>query len=525
MKTTTIKPTNQIYELQQKCDSLEKENAELTAKIKWFEEQFRLSKQRQFGTSSEKTNPDQLELPLFNEAEVTANPKMEEPTLESITYHRKKVQGQRDLKLENLHTETVEYRLSDSEQVCSCCGGSLHEMSTEVRRELKVVPAEVKVVEHVRYVYSCRSCEKNEIETPIVTAPMPAPVFPKSLASPSAMAYIMNQKYVEGLPLYRQEQQFSRLGVNLSRQTISNWVLYGANNWLSLLYDRMHHLLLEKDIAHADETTLQVLKEPGRAATATSYLWLYRTGQEGPPIILYDYQQTRASKHPKNFLSGFSGYLHVDGYAGYHGIPKLKLSGCWAHSRRGFTDALKALPDPTKAEGTKANEGLTFCNQLFAIERDIKDLSYEERYQIRLERSKPVLDAFSAWLREQTPKTLPKSALGKAIKYCRNQWDKLVVFLEDGRLEIDNNRSERSIKPFVIGRKAWIFANTPRGAKASAVTYSIVETAKENGLNPFTYLTYLFESLPNIDKEDVNAIDQLLPWSESLPESCRIKKN
>ncbi len=178
-----------------------------------------------------------------------------------------------------------------------------------------------------------------------------------------------------------------------------------------------------------------------------------------------------------------------------------------------------------KSLNSTAIISLTFCNQLFAIERDIKDLSYEERYQIRLERSKPVLDAFSSWLREQTPKTLPKSALGKAIKYCRNQWDKLAVFLEDGRLEIDNNRSERSIKPFVIGRKAWIFASTPRGAKASAVTYSIVETAKENGLNPFTYLTYLFESLPNIDKEDVNAINQLLPWSQSLPESCRIKKN
>lgn len=281
MKTTTTNSTNTIENLQQRCETLEKQKAELTAKLKWFEEQFRLSKQRQFGSSSEKTNPDQLELPLFNEVEVEAEPAAEEPTVETITYKRKKTQGQRDAKLENLSTETIEYRLSEEDKVCSCCGGSIHEMSTEVRRELKVIPAEIKVVEHVRYVYSCRSCERDEIKTPIVTAPMPAPVFPKSLASPSAMAYIMNQKYVESMPLYRQEKQFERLGVSLSRQTLSNWALYGANTWLSLLYDRMHNHLLEQQFLHADETILQVLQEPGRPATSTSYLWLYRSGQEG----------------------------------------------------------------------------------------------------------------------------------------------------------------------------------------------------------------------------------------------------
>lgn len=525
MKTTTTNSTNTIENLQRRCETLEKQKAELTAKLKWFEEQFRLSKQRQFGSSSEKTNPDQLELPLFNEVEVEAEPAAEEPTVETITYKRKKTQGQRDAKLENLSTETIEYRLSEEDKVCSCCGGSIHEMSTEVRRELKVIPAEVKVVEHVRYVYSCRSCERDEIKTPIVTAAMPAPVFPKSLASPSAMAYIMNQKYVESMPLYRQEKQFERLGVSLSRQTLSNWALYGANTWLSLLYDRMHNHLLEQQFLHADETVLQVLREPGRSATSTSYLWLYRSGQEGPPIILYDYQQTRASKHPKKFLSDFEGYLMVDGYAGYNGLPNVKLSGCWAHARRGYTDALKALPESHQSANVTAKTGLNFCNQLFAIEREIKDLSYEERYKIRLERSQPVLDAFSVWLREQTPKVLPKSALGKAIKYCRNQWDKLVVFLEDGHLEIDNNRAERSIRPFVIGRRNWTFSNTPRGAKASAIIYSIVETAKENGLIPFIYLTYLFELLPNIDTKDTNVLDQLLPWSESLPEACRLKKN
>ncbi len=343
------------------------------------------------------------------------------------------------------------------------------------------------------------------------------------LISASTIKVRLHDVSVEGLPLYRQEQQFARLGISLSRQTLANWVLYGANTWLNLIYDRMYHHLMERDVLHADETTLQVLREPDKSSTASSYLWLYRSGQEGQPIVLFNYQQTRASKHPRKFLSPFQGYLHVDGYVGYNGIPKVKLVGCWAHARRKFDEALKALPEQQQSKDVTAKEGLQFCNQLFAIEREIKDLSFDERHQVRLEKSRPLLDAFSVWLRTQTPKVLPKSALGQAIKYCRNQWDKLEAFLEDGRLEIDNNRSERSIKPFVIGRKNWIFANTPKGAKASAVTYSIVETAKENGLNPYQYLMYIFEELPNVDASNENAIDQLLPWSNSLPTRCRIQ--
>lgn len=236
-----------IEELAAKNAALEKQNEVLQAKIKWFEEQFRLSQHQKFGTSSEKNNPDPLELSLFNEAEITADEKVKEPTLETITYNRKKYVGQRDAKLENLPTETIHYRLSEEEQVCLCCGEAVHEMSTETRRELKIIPAQVKVVEHVQHIYSCRQCEREGIETPIATAKVPAAVFPKSLASPSSMAYIMNQKYVEGMPLYRIEKQFERLGVFLSRQTIANWVIYGATKWLSPLYDRLHKLLLHLD--------------------------------------------------------------------------------------------------------------------------------------------------------------------------------------------------------------------------------------------------------------------------------------
>lgn len=532
MKKKTNHPTSTptIEELLKRVQLLEKKNAELEAKLKkeqseseakinWLKEQLRLYQSKRFGASSERTLPGQLALSLFNEVGKEANLDLPEPTVETITYKRRKKSGQRQLMLENLPVETIEYRLSEEEQVCSCCGGNLHEMSTEVRQELKYIPAEVKVMKHVRYVYSCRHCEHDEIETPIQTASMPKPVISGSLASPSIVAHIMSQKYVEGLPLYRQEKQFHRMGLALSRQTMANWMIYGADQWFSPLYNRMHQFLLMLDILHADETSLQVLHEPGRSATSKSYLWLYRTGIEGPPIILYDYRETRAGENPKKFLAGFKGYLQVDGYAGYHKVENATLVGCWAHARRTFTDALKALP-ANSIKPVAATEGLQFCNQLFTIERKLKELEPKERHEKRLEQSKPVLDAFLSWLKIQEQKVLPKSGIGQAVTYCLNQWDKLVAFLEDGRLEIDNNRSERSIKPVVIGRKAWLFSNTPQGARASAIIYSIVETAIANGLNPYYYLRYLLEQLPNVNLTDIDALDQLLPWSTTIPVSC-----
>jgi transposase len=499
---------------------LARENEELKAKLRWYEEQFRLAQHRRFAASSEKTHPDQLM--LFNEAEAVADPAQAEPELENVSYTRKKRKGQRELKLEGLRTERVEYRLPEEEQICACCGGALHEMSTEVRRELKVIPAEVVVVEQVRYVYGCRGCERGGTQTPIVTAPMPRPIQAGSLASPSSVAYIMSQKYVESQPLYRQEQQWARFGVELSRQTMANWMLHGAK-WLGYVYERMKEHLLREDIAYADETTLQVLREPGRTAEQTSYLWLYRTGPWSPTIVLYEYQPTRAGEHPKRFLEGFTGYLHTDGYDSYDQVAGVTRVGCWAHARRKFVEAVQALPKNVTAEGTVAQQGLNVCNRLYAIERQAEGLTPEQRFVIRQEQSRPVLDAFWVWLQEQKGRMLPKSLTGAAITYCLNQWVRLNAYLLDGRLEIDNNRSERAIKPFVIGRKNWLFANTPRGAQASATIYSLVETAKENRLHPFYYLTYLLEKLPQLpDLQDEKALDALLPWSPSLPLTYRV---
>ncbi|AHM55814.1 transposase [Peptoclostridium acidaminophilum DSM 3953] len=510
-----------IEQLNDKIMQQEHQIAELNAKLRWYEEQFRLSRQKQFGASSEKTETEQLN--LFNEAEDTANPQVEEPTLETITYQRRKKQtGQRAELLKDLPVEVIEYRLEEHEQICPCCQGALHEMSTQIRQELKIIPAQVLVVKHVQHIYACRRCEQKNITTPIIKAQMPRPILPGSLASPSMLAYIMDQKYTNSLPLYRQEQQFSRLGIDLSRQTMANWLLNAADPWLKRIYDRMHEQLVQHDILHADETTLQVLREPGRSADSKSYMWLYRTGRDGPPIILYDYRTTRAGKHPANFLTGFKGYLQTDGYSGYGQLNNVTLIGCWAHARRKFTEALKALPATQKNKPVAASTGLDYCNQLFAIERQIKDISDKQRYEKRLKLSKPVLDDFYVWLKKQRQQTLPKSAFGQAITYCLNQWENLNNFLLDGRLEIDNNRSERSIKSFVIGRKNFLFSNTPRGASGSAIIYSIIETAKENNLKPFNYLTYLFEQLPNVDTSDAIVIDSLLPWSTTLPDDCRM---
>ncbi|MCF8568593.1 IS66 family transposase [Alicyclobacillus tolerans] len=511
--------------MQQENTTLKHEVGELKSKVEWLEEKLRLAQHKRFSSSSERTDLDSSQTRLFNEAEEEAESTVEEPTLETITYERKKKQpGQRDELLKDLPVERIEYRLPEEEQVCSCCGGPMHEMSTDIRRDLKMIPAQVKVVEHVQYIYGCRHCEHNEIYTPIVKAQMPNPVIPKSLASPSALAYILDKKYVQGMPLYRLEQQFERQGIPLSRQTLANWVVKGANQWLVKIYDRMHKELLKREYLHADETTVQVLHEPGRAAESKSYMWLYRSGQDGPPIVLYDYQETRSRKHPKNFLTGFHGYLHVDGYAGYNDIPNVKLAGCWSHARRKYDEALKALPAAKHKGSSAAKEGLDFCNKLFKIERGLKDADAEKRYEERQKQSRPVLDAFSAWLHTQKDNVLPKSALGEAVNYCLNQWEKLVTFLEDGNLEIDNNRSERSIKPFVLGRKSWLFSNTPSGARASSISYGIVETAKENGLNPFAYLEYLFEQLPNLDESAEDPLTALLPWSADLPEHVRHRR-
>lgn len=511
-------------ELKNRYMELLHRSAELQVLNQWYEEQFKLLKHRLFSSSSERTDKGQLH--LFNEAEKESKPEVASPP-EQVTVpehkRQKKQKGLREIQLKDLPQETVEHEIPESERVCACCGEAIHKMSTETRQELSVVPAKIKVVNHVRHIYSCRHCEKAEVTTPVVTAPMPAPPIAGSFASASLIAYVMSQKYSEGLPLYRQEKLWERFGIELSRQTMSNWVLAVTDRWLKPVFDYMKQQLVTKDILHADETTVQVINETGRDTRQQSYIWLYRTGREGPPIVLYEYQPSRAGDNPTRFLKGFSGYLHTDGYEAYAKIPNITLVGCWAHARRKFDEALKVLPANIRDQGgTASHQGLEFCNRLFAVERSLKSASPKDRYEKRIEMSLPILGEFKVWLDDHVDKVLSQGALAKAINYCLNQWPKLNNFLLDGRLEIDNNRSERSIKPFVIGRKNWLFSNTPAGAEASAIAYSIVETAKENNLNPMTYLEYLLEQLPNSNLKDETQLDRCLPWSKELPPACHM---
>lgn len=321
----------------------------------------------------------------------------------------------------------------------------------------------------------------------------------------------MTQKFVMGVPLYRQEQEFNRNGIQLSRQTMSNWLIKATEDWLEPIYDALHEMLCLRDVLHADETTLQVLREPGKAAQSKSYIWLYRTsGDAAHPIVLYEYQPDRKAVRPQAFLKDFKGYLHADGYDGYHKLPEsITVVGCWAHVRRKFDEALKALPANGR-ENSLALVGKRFCDRLFELEREAAELSPKKRYEKRSETSKPLAEEFFTWANSVS--AMPKSGASIAARYAISQQKYLEHYLEDGRLEISNNRAERSIKPFVIDRKNFLFANTPRGAKASALMFSLIETAKENDLNPFAYLAYVFRYAPNWDiRNNADMLQLLIP--------------
>ena len=394
------------------------------------------------------------------------------------------------------------------------------EIGAEVVNKLKIIPAQAFVEQHVYYTYACRNCEETDIETPVFKAPHEKSIIPGSFATAEAIAHIMTQKFVTGSPLYRQEQELNRQGIPLSRQTMSNWILRASEDYLTPVYEQLHRELLTRDVLHADETTLQVLHEPGKKPQTDSYMWLYRTsGDTDKPVVLYEYQPGRGAKHPKAFLEGYKGYLHTDGYAVYHGLPEgITVVGCHAHLRRKFDEALKSLPKG-KTKGSSAYQGLAYCDLLFAIEKglDEKNATTEERYKERLEQAKPVLDAMFAWANSRT--AAPKSALGKAFTYLKEQWPYLTNYLKDGRLELSNNRAERSIKPFVISRKNFLFANTPKGATGSAIMFSLIQTAIENGLEPYRYLTWLMKMAKDADLEDAATVQALLPWN--APEECR----
>ena len=512
--------------------AIKQENARLAQALQNLQEQIRLANKKRFGRSSEQSRYDdgseQLSMEmLFNEAEVNSDiaPTPAEPDLTRVKAHTRKKHATHDEKLpENAEIEVVVRELSEEERICPVCGEETREIGEEVTRKLTIVPAKVVIVETHRKSYACRNCEGTGISTPVRTAPAESEFLPGSMCLPEAVAWIMHQKYVMYAPLYRLEQDFKRMGVELTRQTMSSWMIRAAERYLESVYRLLKENLLKEEILHADETTLQVLHEPGREAQQKSYMWLYRTGRNAAhPIVLYEYCQTRRAENPRAFLAGYSGYLHTDGYAGYHDLSgDIVIVGCWAHARRKFDEALNAISANDRFS-SKAMKGKRYCDALFAVEdrldKEAQSENARERTVRRRELAEPILAEFREWLTNIHP--APKSALGRAVAYTLEQWSYLTNYLLDGRLEISNNRAERSIKPFVMGRKNFLFANTPGGARTAAVIYSLIETAKENELDPHRYLTWLMTTAPTLHLTDPVRVAELLPLN--APDRCRTR--
>lgn len=371
-----------VEELLAANTTLQEENEQLRQQVQWLTAQMRLSRHKRFGASSEQSDG---QVCMFNEAEQTANLKAPEPTISEVKAHyRKKTRLTTDKLPEDLPVEIIIHELPEEERSCPACGKGLHKMGEECREELKIIPAKAALVRHVRHIYSCRHCESSSDRVPILKADMPKPVIKGGFASPEAVAHIAAQKFVMGSPLYRQEQEWAQKGILLSRQTMSGWLIKACEDWLAPIYDEMKRLLLSHQVLHADETTVQVLHEDGKPAQSKSYMWHYRTsGEAKRQILLYEYQSSRKASHPEAFLKAFTGFLHVDGYDGYHKLPeRITIVGCWAHLRRKFDEAMNSLP---KAEQTAslASEGLAWCNQLFQLEKQFASLPPLERYRDR----------------------------------------------------------------------------------------------------------------------------------------------
>ena len=475
-------------------------------------EEIRLGRHHRYGVKSEHISPDQLRL-LLEEAQSQipepSNAEDNDNATES-TPTKKRKRGRRQLP-DHLPRIDIEHTLEDDACQCGQCQSMLIPFSTKESEQLDIVPAQVRVLRHTRHNYRCPNCEDADIKT----APLPPQPIPKSNASPSTLVYLIIAKYLEGMPLYRLERQLNRYGMPVPRSTLANWMIQ-SGELLQPLINLMREKLVSYDIVQMDESRYQVLREDGKTAQSQSYIWVQRGGPPNAPVILYDYDPSRSHGVPLRLLEGFKGYLQTDAYEGYGPVCRdyqLTSVGCMAHSRRKFDEALKAQStvDPDKKKSSLAATALKMIQSLYRIERHIKNLSSESKKAIRQEQSKPLLEELKAWLDRHVDVVPPKSALGKAMKYMLEQWRKLIVYIEDGRLNIDNNLCENAVRPFVMGRKSWLFATSVAGANASANLYSLVETAKANGHEPYAYLLTVFTKLPAA--KTLEDIEALLPFN------------
>lgn len=523
MQVHQKKQETEIQLLKEKTKELEFMNALLSDRLA-------LAQRKQFGSSSEKYAEGYEQMDLFNEAEQEADPNAAEPEMEEIhpkSYKRKKPTGKKEEDLSAFETtEVIKHKLEGNDRFCPECGTKYKVVTTETVKYLKFIPARFEVVEETTYVYACPKCG-------MMKRPQKDPSLLKgSVATPSLVAGIMNAKYVNGMPLARQEREFARYNLNLSTKTMANWIILCAKRYLQPIYDLMREEFLRSRYIHCDETRLQVIDEPEQKGTTQNWMWVYLTDEYSgsPRMVLFQYERTRGGYHPVEFLGDeFRGYLTCDGYQAYHGLPEqITVTGCMAHARRRFDEALTPLKKGFTKEQLKettAYQAMARIGMLYKIEELLRNQSPEERYAERQKQSKPLLDAFFEWLHSLEDAADRSSKIGEAVLYTINQEQYLRRYLDDGHLSIDNTVAERAIKNFAVGRRNWLFSKSIKGAEASATVYSITETAILNGLKPYNYLTYILEKMKDLapfpTKEDILP---LLPWSETIPENCRTKR-
>jgi transposase len=478
-------------------------------RLKLVEEENRWLKAQLYGRSSEKrsiADRNTIQVELFNDIEAIAEAQPDAPETITIPAHDRAKCGRKKLSADLPRIE-VPHDLAAADKFCPYDGTPLERIGEETSEQVEYIPAQIRVLKHVRPKYACPCCRQG-----VYVAPVPPTIFPKSIATPSLLAHIATTKFVDGVPLYRQEPQFERLGIPLGRGTMALWMMRLGGTFLVPLINLLSELLLAESVIHCDETPLQVLKSD-KAPTADHWMWVRAAGPPGRRIVLFDYDPSRGGTVPLRLLDGFHGTLVTDGWQAYEGVAQalqLTHAGCMAHARRKFDEARKAgSPDG------HSKVALDYIGKLSQIERPLWDrdepVTPAQRVAIRQQRSAPIMAEFHDWLTALEPKATPGSKLGKAISYTTGQWAKLSVFLTHGDVPLTNNRVENAIRPFAVGRKGWLFSDTVKGAVASANLYSLVETAKANGIEPHAYLTFVFQRLPHL--KTVEEYEALLPWN------------
>ena len=489
------------------------------------------ARKKLFGPSTEVTQTDG-QLSLFESVQELAerlNLSKEKITVKPYTRTARKP-GVRKEMLAGFPQEVEKYVLP-AEEKCSVCGGEMKVTGKKVvRTEVEFQPAKLIVKQIIQQVTKCVNCGTEDSPNEkchFQKAAVPVPPLAYSISTPSLIAQVMYQKFALGLPLSRQEKDWYRLGLVLSRSNMANWVIRCSEEWFKPVYWRIYEKLLECDLIHMDETRIRCNKEEGKLPSSESFMWVMRSAaSEDIQAAFFFYSRSRGGENARKLLKDFNGYLITDAYAGYDTVPDIKRALCWSHARRYLIESIPLDSKGKEIPGSKDAEGREYINLLFKVEGEIKNLPYEEKKQKRQDASKPILDAFWTWVEKTSAMYTTNEKLTQALGYCQNQRKYLETFLEDGRIPLSNNYCEANIKPFATARRAWLFADTPKGAFANGVLYTLVESAKANDLDVYEYLKHLLTERPNNHHlEKPSVIDRLLPWSKELPEQCRMKRN